>query len=249
MKETQKGDNISKTKQPIRNDNEAGQAAPPSPETTTVYIKTTDQGRLPVYATSGSAGCDLYLARDLVLLPGQRMVLPVNFSLALEPGVEAQVRPRSGLSLKTTLRVPNSPGTIDCDYRDPVGVIAENTASLFSILDDLMLKPSLLSQLAASYNPTTYGAFLSQKAKDELIAAETAGEAADWLPQTLASLPVFIDSQGNPYGTLYLKSGERIAQMVLSRYLRAAFISHDNPAAIGYNRGGGFGSTGTDKIK
>ena len=231
MNDTHMGDQPDLTPQP----DQRGTAA-----STTVYMHITEGGRTPVYATPGSAGCDLYLARDLTLLPGQQQVLPVNISLALEPGVEAQIRPRSGLSLKTTLRIPNSPGTIDCDYRDPVGVIAENTAGLFSMLTDLMRNPQLCAELASQYRQTTYGAYLQEQIEPCQISS--------WLPEAMASLPVFLDSRGNPYGTLYLKEGDRIAQMVLSRYLRADFILHDNPSAIGHNRGGGFGSTGTGTL-
>ncbi len=83
---------------------------------------------LPRYATAGSAGLDLHaaIAEDLHLAPGERALVPTGIRLALPEGCEGQVRPRSGLALKHGLTLLNSPGTIDSDYRDVVGVILIN---------------------------------------------------------------------------------------------------------------------------
>ena len=85
---------------------------------------------LPAYETSGSAGMDLRaaLADDatLILTPGARALVPTGLKIALEPGYEAQVRPRSGLALKHGVTCLNAPGTIDSDYRGEVGVILIN---------------------------------------------------------------------------------------------------------------------------
>ncbi|HEX6102806.1 MAG TPA: dUTP diphosphatase, partial [Alphaproteobacteria bacterium] len=80
---------------------------------------------LPDYATQGSAGLDLLAAvsEAVTLQPGARALIPTGLALALPPGYEAQVRPRSGLALKHGLTVLNSPGTIDADYRGEVQVI------------------------------------------------------------------------------------------------------------------------------
>ena len=91
---------------------------------------------LPEYATSQSAGLDLraHLAEPLLLNPGERALIPTGLRMALPPGWEAQVRPRSGLALKQGVTVLNSPGTIDGDYRGPVGVILINHgADSFSV--------------------------------------------------------------------------------------------------------------------
>ena len=77
---------------------------------------------LPSYATAGSAGLDLALAEDLALAPGQRALAPTGLALAIPQGFEGQVRPRSGLAIKTGLSVLNAPGTIDSDYRGEVKV-------------------------------------------------------------------------------------------------------------------------------
>jgi len=83
---------------------------------------------LPEPQTAGSAGFDLCaaIAEPWVLEPGRRRLVPTGFALALPAGFEAQVRPRSGLALKHGVTVLNAPGTIDSDYRGPVGVVLVN---------------------------------------------------------------------------------------------------------------------------
>lgn len=83
---------------------------------------------LPACATEGSAGMDLRAAveHDLVIEPGGRALVSCGFRMALPEGWEAQVRPRSGLALRHGVTVLNAPGTIDSDYRGPVGVILAN---------------------------------------------------------------------------------------------------------------------------
>ncbi|WP_430397057.1 dUTP diphosphatase [Ferrovibrio sp.] len=83
---------------------------------------------LPAYATPDSAGLDLLAAipEPIVLQPGERRLVPTGLAIALPPGFEAQVRPRSGLALKHGVTVLNSPGTIDADYRGEIGVVLIN---------------------------------------------------------------------------------------------------------------------------
>lgn len=77
---------------------------------------------LPHYATEGAAGLDLLAAvqEDVVLAPGERTLVPTGVAIALPPGFEAQVRPRSGLAVKFGITVLNAPGTIDWDYRGEI---------------------------------------------------------------------------------------------------------------------------------
>ena len=97
-----------------------------------VQITRIDHGshdvRLPAYATEGSAGMDICAAvpSDVVLKPGETALVPTGFAIALPPGFEAQVRPRSGLAVKHQVGVLNSPGTIDSDYRGEVKIILTN---------------------------------------------------------------------------------------------------------------------------
>lgn len=83
---------------------------------------------LPSYATEGAAGMDLLAAvmSPVVIPPGGRMLVPTGLRIAIPAGYELQVRPRSGLALKNGIVLPNSPGTIDEDYRGEVGVIVLN---------------------------------------------------------------------------------------------------------------------------
>lgn len=83
---------------------------------------------LPAYQTAGSAGVDLSaaLAEPVVIEPGQRVLIPTGFAMAIEPGYEGQIRPRSGLAWKHGVTVVNSPGTVDSDYRGEVKVLLIN---------------------------------------------------------------------------------------------------------------------------
>ena len=83
----------------------------------------------PAYATDGAAGLDVVAAEDLTLAPGQRHAVATGFSIAIPPGYEVQVRPRSGLALKHGITCLNTPGTIDEDYRGEVKVILANLGS------------------------------------------------------------------------------------------------------------------------
>lgn len=93
--------------------------------------------KLPCYANVGDAGMDVCSAVDIEINPGETILVPTGLKVAIPMGYEIQVRPRSGISLKTPLRVPNSPGTIDCGYRDEICVIVWNSSckneGIFSI--------------------------------------------------------------------------------------------------------------------
>lgn len=85
---------------------------------------------LPVYETSGAAGMDVRAAvpedRPLTLEPGKRAMVPTGLSLAIPPGYEIQIRPRSGLAAKHGISCLNAPGTIDSDYRGEIKIILIN---------------------------------------------------------------------------------------------------------------------------
>ncbi len=99
-----------------------------TPEIAVVRLPEGEGLPLPAYMTHGAAGADVVAAveRDLVLAPGQRAVVPTGFALEVPPGYEVQIRPRSGLAAKHGVTCLNSPGTIDSDYRGPVGVVLVN---------------------------------------------------------------------------------------------------------------------------
>ena len=81
---------------------------------------------LPSYASHGAAGMDVVAAENVTLLPGERHAVATGFAIAIPPGHEVQVRPRSGLALKHGITCLNTPGTIDSDYRGEVKVILAN---------------------------------------------------------------------------------------------------------------------------
>ncbi|NLT04303.1 MAG: dUTP diphosphatase [Bacteroidales bacterium] len=93
---------------------------------------------LPAYATPLSAGMDLRANLDepLLLKPLERALVPTGLYIALPPGFEAQIRPRSGLAIKKGITVLNTPGTIDADYRGEIGVILINLSAEPFLIED-----------------------------------------------------------------------------------------------------------------
>lgn len=130
--------------------------------------------KLPTYAHVTDAGADIYATDTFEIAPWSTETLPTGLAVAIPVGYELQVRPRSGLSRKTRLRIANSPGTIDTGYRDEVGIIVDNNS------------PS-------------------------------------------------------PIG---ITKGDRIAQFVANRVVKAEWCVCNDVQKISGNRGGGFGSTG-----
>jgi len=96
-----------------------------------VKIKNTSNHSLPEYQTIGSAGLDLKanISEPVKLSPLERVLIPTGLFLELPNGVEAQIRPRSGMAIKKGITVLNSPGTIDSDYRGEIGVVLVNLSN------------------------------------------------------------------------------------------------------------------------
>jgi len=111
---------------------------PSSIEPVPVLVKRLPHGEgldLPAYATDGAAGMDVVSAEDVTIAPGARHAVATGLAVAIPHGFEIQVRPRSGLALKHGITVPNTPGTIDSDYRGELKVILINHgAEPFAIL-------------------------------------------------------------------------------------------------------------------
>jgi len=99
---------------------------------------------LPSYAHEHDAGMDIYASEDVLIMPGETRLIPTGLTAAIPEGYEAQIRPRSGISLKTMLRIPNSPGTIDAGYRDQICIIMHNASFLPAAQKDL--QPLTLSE-------------------------------------------------------------------------------------------------------
>lgn len=89
-------------------------------------LKLNEAAIVPHYAHPGDAGLDLFAVEEAEILPGETQLINTGIAIALPVGTEAQIRPRSGLALKHSITVLNSPGTIDAGYRGEVGVILIN---------------------------------------------------------------------------------------------------------------------------
>ena len=85
-----------------------------------------EDAKIPTYAHLTDAGMDIYLTEDVTIHPGETKLIPTGIKVAIPLGYELQVRPKSGRSLKSKLRIANTPGTIDAGYRDEIGIIVDN---------------------------------------------------------------------------------------------------------------------------
>lgn len=92
--------------------------------------KLSDKAIIPKYQSNGAAGFDFHSTEDIVIMPGETKLIGTGLSFEIPEGSEIQVRPRSGLSAKTKIRVSNSPGTVDCDYRGEVKIILDNIGNM-----------------------------------------------------------------------------------------------------------------------
>lgn len=105
---------------------------------------------LPRYMSEGASALDLTAAisEDVVIKPGERVLIPTGIAIAMPHGVEAQIRPRSGLALKHGITMLNSPGTIDSDYRGEIQVIAINLGQeAFTVSRGLRIAQMVISQV------------------------------------------------------------------------------------------------------
>ncbi len=115
--------------------------------------KLTDNAIIPHYAHPGDAGLDLFSIEQVTIESGAACLVKTGISLELPPGTEGQVRPRSGMALKHSVTVLNSPGTIDEGYRGEVGVILINHGSTAFIIEpsmkiaQLLIKPVITANI------------------------------------------------------------------------------------------------------
>ena len=141
----------------------------PLPSDIPVAVKRLPHGHgldLPAYATDGSAGMDVVSAESVTISPGARHAVSTGLALAIPSGFEIQVRPRSGLALKHGISVPNTPGTIDSDYRGELKVILINHgAEPFSIQ-----RGDRIAQLVLA--PVTRASWLEVEELDETTRGE-----------------------------------------------------------------------------
>ena len=175
-----------------------------------IPIEILPDGQEPYHANHFDAGYDLFATETIYLPPGKSYIMPVGIKVAVPEGYEIQIRPRSGISSKVSLRVANAPGTVDAGYRDEIGVILYN-----------------------DYGPATTKIHQSNEGPVDITGHHYKFTSLDTV------------HQGDlPQDTIVIQRGDRIAQMVIAKVVRANFIKVDDVRTIGENRGGGFGSTG-----
>jgi len=121
---------------------------------------------LPAYATAGAAGMDVVAAEDVTIAPGARHAVATGLAMAIPAGYEIQVRPRSGLALKHGITVPNTPGTIDSDYRGELKVILINHGGS----DFVVRRGDRVAQLVLA--PVTRAQWLEVEALDDTARGE-----------------------------------------------------------------------------
>lgn len=205
-----------------------------------LYIEYDDTATMPKYETPLAAGADLFAAEDMIIRPFEKVALPLNLKFAIPDNMEVQIRARSGLSLKTHLKISNSIGTIDADSVSNISVILENNYNIANLPYEIASDINKLNDLKNNYREVMLKDYLKEQGHD-LENFEELERAYKKLLKTY----IYLDKNGNPYGTIYIKKGNRIAQMVLAKYYKANFVPVDNVAEIkGVNRGGGFGHTG-----
>ncbi|MGG5460852.1 dUTP diphosphatase [Clostridium sp. B9] len=206
-----------------------------------VYIQYEQDGETPKYETPLAAGADVFAARDMVIRPFEKVAIPLNLKFAIPDNMEIQIRARSGLSLRTNLKISNSIGTIDADSISNISVILENNYNIANLPYEIANNIEILEDLKNNYTEVRLKDYLESKGNDMSVYEEEGARAYRKLLKTY----IYLDKNGNPYGTIYIKKGNRIAQMVLAKYYKANFIETDDVSKHkSVNRGGGFGHTG-----
>lgn len=206
-----------------------------------VYIQYDKNGETPKYETPLAAGADLFAAEDMVIRPFEKVAIPLGLKFAIPDNMELQIRARSGLSLRTNLKISNSIGTIDADSVSDISVILENNYNIANLPYEIANDISILDDLKNNYTEVRLKDYLESKGH-YVSSYEDEGKKAY---KKLLKTYIYLDKNGNPYGTIYIKKGNRIAQMVLAKYYKANFIKTDDVSKLkSVNRGGGFGHTG-----
>lgn len=116
------------------------------------FEKVHEEAMVPTYAHSGDSGMDLVTVEDVYIRPGETVLIRTGLKMIMPKGYEAQIRPRSGIASKTRLRVVNTPGTIDSNYRGEVMVAMENTSiDIAFIAKELNLNNPHENEVAMAY--------------------------------------------------------------------------------------------------
>lgn len=172
---------------------------------------------IPTQAHANDAGFDLYAVEDTVIEPGETVLIKTGIAVQLPPGYELQVRPRSGISLKTKLRVANAPGTVDASFTGEVGIIIDNISD--SDVEEIGYR-RVYGYIDGTFTETKRG--------------ETYDTNEDETTRNII-----------PNTTYIIRRGDRIAQAVIQRLPAVTFAEVDELDET--ERGSdGYGSTGTN---
>lgn len=152
-----------------------------------------ESAKLPTYATNGSAAMDIYSPAEYIIDCGQTIIIPIGIKVAIPHGYALLVQPRSGMSRRMKVRIPNSPGLIDEDYHDEIGVIVENIDPKVKDVD--IYEPSDHLELVKEYGgPITIG-------KGERFAQLRLVEVPRVKWRTVDSIGTFENDHGSGFGS------------------------------------------------
>lgn len=186
--------------------------------------KMNEAAETPKYAKPGDAGFDLVAAEDVIIEPGETKVINTGLAFEIPPGYELQVRPRSGISRKTKLRVVL--GTVDSGYRGEVGVIVDNFAF-----------PEY-----TAWHTEEDGYVVAPENESFLLTIDSKYEELKYTMPDKTTIPLEY-GRYRPNQTYIIRKGDRIAQGVIAPIETACFVEADELSDS--ERGtGGFGSTG-----
>ena len=162
-----------------------------------------DEAKLPTYATDGSAAMDIYSPEEYTINPGETVIIPTGLKVNIPRGYALLIQPRSGLSRKSKLRIPNTPGLIDSDYHEEIGVIVENTDEPIKDVDIAWL-PNSTGTGAEPKAINLYGSSFTI-GKGERFAQMRLVEVplVNWLP--VSSLGNFDQDHGSGFGSTGVK--------------------------------------------
>jgi dUTP pyrophosphatase len=181
---------------------------------------------IPRYAKPGDSGFDLVAVEDVIIAPGETQLVPTGLAFEIPEGYELLVRPRSGVSLRTKLRVANPPGTIDAGFRGEVKVIIDNIA-----------QPRYLFSIGCAQTTQEYATLDNEKVPTEIVDTYVYTYGNN---DHTEKVPLKV-----PVGTYLIRKGDRIAQGVIAPVIRATFEETDGDLTETERGAGGFGSTGT----
>lgn len=153
-----------------------------------------ENAKLPTYATDGSAAMDIYSPEEYTIAPGESIMIPTGLKVNIPVGYALLIQPRSGLSRKTKLRIPNTPGLIDSDYHEEIGVLVENIDPPLKEAGIITLENGAIEDASLTGSSFTIG-------KGERFAQMRLVEVpmVNWLP--VKSLGSFENDHGEGFGS------------------------------------------------